>query len=751
MPILLTASTVHLPNLISDLGLILVTAAIAVLIFRILKQPLVLGYLVAGFLAGNKFGFFPTVKDMNSVTVWAEIGVIFLLFSLGLEFSFKKLMKVGGSASITATIQITFMVILGYFVGIAMGWEKMDSIFLGVILSISSTTIILKTFDELGVKTQKFTGIVLGSLIVQDIVAILMMVLLSTIAVSQQFSGAELFQSILKLVFFLTLWFIGGIFFIPTLLRKAKSILTDEITLIIAVALCLMMVILASNVGFSPALGAFIMGSIIAETTQAEHVEHLVKPVKDLFGAVFFVSVGMLIDPDTLVEYAIPVAILTLVTIFGQSISSTIGALISGQPLKQSIQTGMSLSQIGEFSFIIATLGMTLKVTSEFLYPIVVAVSAVTTFTTPYMIKAAVPMSSFIESKIPKKWAKKIDRYSSNSESIKSASNWQIVLKAYLTQVIIHSVIIVAIILISSEYILPLVEDSKFGNAIAALITLVVLSPFFFALSIKRIAKKEVDELMKIRKYRGPIIMMVLLRMLLTLFFLGFLLNNFFSPVVALIALVAAIGIYVLFPSKLNKQYQRIERRFVENLNAREIIQASKSRSDLTPWDGHMTTFDIAKESNIAGKTLDELKLRETLGINVAFIKRGEITIDIPNKMERLFPGDEICIIGTDAQITKFQEYLDQHEFEIPEKPIANDIILKQLELRNDMFTGKTIRDSQIREKTKAMVVGIERNGKRFLNPDSSLVLEENDILWIVGSKKMLQQFFNDRKVTVEL
>ena len=256
---------------------------------------------------------------------------------------------------------------------------------------------------------------------------------------------------------------------------------------------------------------------------------------------------------------------------------------------------------------------------------------------------------------------------------------------------------------------------------------------------------------MKIRKYRGPIIMMVLLRMLLTLFFLGFLLNNFFSPVVALIALVAAIGIYVLFPSKLNKQYQRIERRFVENLNAREIIQASKSRSDLTPWDGHMTTFDIAKESNIAGKTLDELKLRETLGINVAFIKRGEITIDIPSKMERLFPGDEICIIGTDAQITKFQEYLDQHEFEIPEKPIANDIILKQLELRNDMFIGKTIRDSQIREKTKAMVVGIERNGKRFLNPDSSLVLEENDILWIVGSKKMLQQFFNDRKVTVEL
>lgn len=746
--ILWTASaTAHLKPLISDLGLILMTAGIAVLLFKKIKQPLVLGYLVAGFLAGNNFHFFPTVTDKAGVETWAEIGIIFLLFSLGLEFSFKKLMKVGGSASITAITQIVFMIILGYVVGTALGWRSMDSIFLGVILSISSTTIILKTFDELGVKTQKFASIVLGSLIVQDIVAILMMVLLSTVAVSQQFSGSELLQSILKLVFFLTIWFIGGIFFIPTLLRKARSILTDEITLIIAVALCLMMVILASNVGFSPALGAFIMGSIIAETTQAEHVEHLVKPVKDLFGAVFFVSVGMLIDPNTLVEYAGPVAIITLITIFGQSISATVGALISGQPLKQSIQTGMSLSQIGEFSFIIATLGMTLKVTSEFLYPMVVAVSAVTTFTTPYMIKAAVPMSHFMERNIPKKWAKKIDRYSSSSVSIKSASNWQIVVKTFLMQVVIHSVIIVAIILLSSQYILPLVENSRFGNALAALITLIVLSPFFYALSLRRLAKKQVDELMKIRKYRGPIIMMVLLRMLLTLFFLGFLLNSFFSPFVAFIALILAIGIYILFPKKLNEQYHKIERRFIENLNAREIILASKSRSHLTPWDGHMTIFDIAKESNIAGKTLDELQLRENLGINIAFIKRGEITIDIPNKGERLFPGDEICVIGTDAQILKFKEYLDMHEFDIPEKETINDIILKQLELNNEMFIGKTIRDSQIREKTHAMVVGIERNGKRFLNPDSSLVLQESDILWIVGSKKILQEFFDDRKI----
>lgn len=734
----------HLQPLISDLGLILMTAAVAVLLFKKIKQPLVLGYLIAGFLAGNHFDFFPSIKDIKSVEVWAEIGVIFLLFSLGLEFSFKKLMKVGGTASITAITQILAMVSIGYLVGQWIGWKPMDSIFLGVILSISSTTIILKTFDELGVKTQKFAGIVIGSLIVQDLVAILMMVLLSTIAVSQQFSGSELLLSVLKLIFFLTIWFVGGIFFIPTLLKKAKNLLTDEMLLIISLALCLMMVILAANVGFSPALGAFIMGSIIAETTQAEHIEHLVKPVKDLFGAVFFVSVGMLINPDTLYEYALPVAILTFVVILGQSISSTIGALLSGQPLKQSVQTGMSLSQIGEFSFIIATLGMTLNVTSDFLYPIVVAVSAVTTFTTPFMVKFSTPFSEYLEKKLPRKWIKKIERYSANAQSIKLVSNWQIVVRAFLTQVIIHSVIIVAVILLSSKFILPLVKDSQFGNIFAALITLVIISPFLWALSLRRVAVKEVAILREERKYRGPILMMILLRMVLTLFYIGFLLNIFFSPIIAFIALIAAVVIYFVFPKKLNAQYHKIEDHFLKNLNAREIKKAIRSRSDLTPWDGHMTTFDIAPTSNIAGKTLEELRIREQLGINIAFIKRGEIMINIPNKNERLFPGDEICVIGTDNQVKEFKSYLHQNEIEIPEKITDTDIILKQLELKEEEFIGKNIRDSLLREKTNGLIVGIERSGKRILNPESNMILEKNDILWVVGSKKLLTTFFKN-------
>lgn len=734
----------HLQPLISDLGLILMTAAIAVLIFKKLKQPLVLGYLIAGFLAGNHFDFFPSVKDIKSVEVWAEIGVIFLLFSLGLEFSFKKLMKVGGTASITAITQIITMIAVGYLAGRWMGWKPMDCIFLGVILSVSSTTIILKTFDELGVKAQKFAGIVIGSLIVQDLVAILMMVLLSTIAVSQQFSGSELLFSVLKLVFFLTIWFIGGIFFIPTLLKRAKDLLTDEMLLIISLALCLTMVILAANVGFSPALGAFIMGSIIAETTQAEHIEHLVKPVKDLFGAVFFVSVGMLINPHTLFVYALPVIILTFVTIFGQSISSTIGALLSGQPLKQSVQTGMSLSQIGEFSFIIATLGMTLNVTSDFLYPIVVAVSAVTAFTTPYMVKYSTPFSEYLAKNLPRKWTKKIERFSANAQAIKSVSNWQIVLRAYLIQVIIHSVIIVAAILLASEYILPMVEGSRFGHALGALITLVIISPFLWALSLRRVAVNEVGILMQERKYRGPIIMMILLRFLLTLLYIGFLLNNFFSPIIALTTLIVALVIYFLFPKKLNAQYHRIEKHFLKNLNAREIIKAKRTRSDLIPWDEHMAYFDIDASSNIVGKTLEELQIREQMGINIAFIKRGEIMINIPGKNERLFPGDEVCVIGTDTQVTAFKKYLDQNEIEIPEEVAEMDIVLQQLELKNENFIGKSIRGSQLREKTNGLIVGIERHGKRIINPESHIILEKEDILWIVGDKKLLANLAKD-------
>ena len=486
------------------------------------------------------------------------------------------------------------------------------------------------------------------------------------------------------------------------------------------------------------------MGSIIAETTQAEHIEHLVKPVKDLFGAVFFVSVGMLIDPHTLVEHAIPVLILSLVTIFGQSISSTIGCLLSGQPLKESVQTGMSLSQIGEFSFIIATLGITLQVTSSFLYPIVVAVSAITTFSTPYMIKFSGPFSDFLSRKLPRKWLKRIERYSASTQAIKTVNNWKTVINAYLTQVVIHSIIIVAVILLSSRFILPLVKEYPFGAAIGALITLVFLAPFLWALSLRRVAVAEVSILLEERKSRGPMAMLFLFRILIAIVYIGFLLNIFFSPKTALVAFVVAIILYFLFQKRLNHQYHKIENHFLSNLNDREISKAKRSRSDLSPWDGHMAVFDIAAESNIAGETLKKLQLREQLGINIASIKRGEITIHIPDANERIFPGDEVFVIGNDAQVQEFKKYLDQHEIEATPEVREPDIVLRQIELKNHEFIGKSIKESKLREKTKGLVVGIEKRGQRFMNPESNILLEKDDILWIVGDKKLLADLVHE-------
>jgi CPA2 family monovalent cation:H+ antiporter-2 len=727
----------HLYPLIGDLGLILMTAGIAVLLFKKLRQPLVLGYLIAGFLAGPYFSFFPSVKDKYNIEVWAEIGVIILLFSLGLEFSFKKLMRVGGTASITAAVQIVSMIGLGYLTGQMMGWSQMDSIFLGAILSMSSTTIILRAFDELGVKTQKFAGIVFGTLIVEDIVAILLMVLLSTIAVSQQFSGGELLFSALKLVFFLILWFILGIFFIPTFLKKASRLLNEETTLIISLALCLMMVMLATEAGFSPALGAFIMGSIIAETTKAEWIEHLIKPVKDLFGAVFFVSVGMLINPETLVEYWVPVVIITLVTIFGKSISTAAGALLSGQPLKQSVQAGMSLAQIGEFSFIIATLGMNLGVTSKFLYPIVVAISAVTTFTTPFFIKKSTAAYNGLQKIMPDSWVKKIENYSYSAQIIRSASNWKIFLKANVAQIVIHSVIILGVIVLSSQFIIPVSQDTQWNQLLITCLVFVIIAPFLWALALRRVATKAMEQIKKDRKYKGPVTLILFIRVCLALFYIGLLLNNFFSPLIAIGALAFLIAGGLIFPKKLQQVYYYLESHFIKNLNSREISERIKNRSELTPWDGHMTVFEIPQESDFAGKTLYELEFREKIGVNVAIIKRGEKIINVPSRNEKVFPKDILYVIGTDEQVLLFKKFLDDST--IIEHQAKSEVVLRKIQLVNSEFIGKSIREAQLREKTNGLVVGIERNNERILNPESHTILKMYDVIWLVGDKKLIE------------
>jgi CPA2 family monovalent cation:H+ antiporter-2 len=748
----------HLPELIHDLALILIAGAITTIVFRRIKQPLVLGYIIAGFFVGPHFHLLPTVADGDNIETLAEIGVIFLLFSLGLEFSFKKLMRVGGAASITAFVEIIFITISGYFAGRWMDWSTMDSLFLGGMLASSSTTIIIRAFDELGIKTKQYARIVFGVLVVEDIVVILLMVLLSTIAVTQQFEGTEIIFTVLKLMFFLALWFIGGIFLLPPFLRWAKSLLDDETLLILSLGLCLGMVVLATQVGFSAELGAFIMGSIIAETTSAEKVERLIKPVKDLFGAVFFVSVGMMIDPQAIIQYGGPVVIVTLLTLFGKLFSTTLGALLSGQPLKQSVQVGMSMAQIGEFAFIVATLGLSLGVISEFLFPVAVGASAITTFTTPYLIKFSEPFYNFLARMLPAKWVKNLNRYSTSTQNIQAEGDWKSVLRSYMNIAIANGIVLVALIWISLNFFMPFLSenigDPTLRSVICLVVSLAVASPFLWALMARRPNNMAYKEMWLEKRYnKGPLLLLEIFRIVIGIILISTWVFLLFSTQIAtLVAVPIIILVLFVFARRIQNFYQRIEVRFLSNLNARETaeyntLSANVSRknaviqSGLLPWDAHIVELIVEPNADFIGKSLSQLMWREKFGINVVYIKRGENLIHAPDRNSVLLPFDEVGIIATDEQIQLFKPIFDLSKTDDPEALDIDDIALQKIVVNEyTKLKGVDIRSSGIRERTNGIVIGIERGDERILNPDSTTVFEWDDIVWIVGDRKKIQK-----------
>jgi len=741
----------HLPRLITDLTLILGAAALIIVLFKWLRQPLVLGYIVAGFLVGPYFSLVPTIQEGENIKVWAEIGVIFLLFSLGLEFSFKKLLKVGGSASITAITEVVIMVLLGFGVGTLMGWNYMDSLFLGGILSISSTTIIIRAFEELGVKARHFAVLVFGVLIVEDLVAIVLLVLLSTLAVSRQFVGNEMLFSILKLVFFLLLWFVMGIFFIPTFLRKTKALLTDEMLLILSTAFCFFMVFLAYKVGFSPALGAFIMGSLLAETTKAEKIEHLIKPLKDFFGAIFFVSVGMLIDPAILGDFAVPILIICLVTIVGKIISTSIGALLSGQSLQTAVQAGFSLAQIGEFSFIIATLGLTLGVTSDFLYPIAVAVSAVTTLTTPYLIKSSDRFSRWLEKILPKSFLVWLASYRTNTRLASHQDEWRVYIRSIIVSMVLLSVILVSITLIADTYLVPFILANGSGilNKIgASLLVLILMLPFLWGLAIRNPSQRY-RLIVQQERYQQPLAILRIVRLCIVTLFIGFLLMRFFTFIIGAFASIIIIGLIIRYSNLIQRLYNRFEKRFLLNLNQREIAESERNRVELAPWDAHIIPLTVEPGAACVGKTLQELAWREAAGVNVVMIKRGEVQIPVPGRDERIYPQDELLILGTDLQVKKVRALCRPKDDRNKEEP-AEVRLLQYFVKRSAYITGKTIRECGIREKGNCLVVGIERETKRLLNPDSEAVFLEGDVVFLVGDKKKLDKLFEQQVSAVE-
>jgi len=739
----------HLPTLITDLALILAAAGLMTLIFKRLKQPLVLGYIVAGIIAGPHLTMTPSVIDSANIQTWADIGVVFLLFALGLEFSFKKLMKVGGAAVIAAMTIISGMVVLGYIVGISMGWKQMDSIFLGGMLAMSSTSIIYKAFEDLGLRTQRFTGLVFGILVIEDLVAIVLMVMLSTMAVSKNFEGMEMVYSIGKLLFFLLLWFLTGIYIIPTFFRRTRLLMGDETLLIVSLGLCLSMVVFATYVGFSSALGAFVMGSVLAETIEAEKIGRLVKPVKDLFAAIFFVSVGMMVDPGVIAEYIGPVIVITLTVLIGQAAFGTVGVILAGQPLKTALQSGFCLTQVGEFAFIIAGLGTAMKVTSHFLYPIVVAVAVITTFLTPYMIRAAGPACPYVEKHLPRKWKRFIEHYTSGTRVVNHESNWKRLLTSLIRIIVIYSVVIIAILILSFQILVPLIRmhmPGLGGSLVCAVIVLSLLAPFLRAIVAKKNHSAEF-RLLWVDGYfsRAYLVALVVFRFVLAIVYVMVVIMALFKASVALLLSIACIIVAVMFYSRyLKKQSIQIERHFLHNFRVREVYarQAGtrippRFAGHLLSRDLHMADFIIPAESLWAGYTLAELALGSRFGVMVVAVFRGESCINIPGGRERLYPQDRVQVIGSDEQLERFAEKLQTMTLPASDSDLTqSEVCLKQFVLTPDSpFNGKSIRESGIRDKYKCVVVGVERGTASLRNPDADTVFQAGDLVWVVGEE----------------
>lgn len=747
----------HLPTLISDLALILISAGIITLIFKKLKQPLVLGYIVAGFVAGPHITFTPTVMDPANIQTWADIGVVFLLFALGLDFSFKKLMKVGGPAVIAAMTIIVGMVVLGLVVGMAMGWERMDCIFLGGMLAMSSTSIIYKALNDLGLRTQRFAGLVLGILVIEDLVAIVLMVLLSTLAVSNNFEGMEMAYSIGKLLFFLLLWFVVGIYVIPTFFKRTKLLMNDEMMLIVSLGLCLFMVVFATQVGFSSALGAFVMGSILAETVEAEKIEHLVKPVKDLFAAIFFVSVGMMVNPEMIAEYIWPIVIITVTILIGQSFFGTLGVVLAGQPLRVAMQCGFCLTQIGEFAFIIASLGLTMKVTSGFLYPIVVAVSVLTTFLTPYMIRLAEPAYPFVEKHLPRRWKRFLERFASGTQVVNQESNWKKLLTSLLRIVLIYSVVIIAELVLSFSFLVPFIKEHVpgiWGAILSAVLIILAMSPFLRAIVAKKNHSVEFEALWDDNRFnRGYLVSLIVFRFLLAMMFVVFVIAALLKISIGLLIGVAVVIVAgIIYSRYLKKQSILIERRFLRNFHVRDISanggkQVPRFAGNLLSRDLHMADFGIAASSLCVGKTLAEMAFKTRFGVHVVAIFRGDFCLNIPGGRERIYPEDRIQVIGSDEQLLKFSNYLERQAAYVENTDLnQNEVTLKQFIIdENSSLLGKSIREAGIRERYKCLVVGWERGKNALRSPSPDTLFEAGDLVWVVGEDAHIYDLMNSK------
>lgn len=753
----------QLDYLISDLALILVVAGIVTLIFKKIKQPVVLAYIVAGFLISPNFRYLPTVVDVEDIHVWANIGIVFLMFGLGLEFSFKKIATVGGSAIVTAMTVMTAMIIIGYTAGQLLGWAKMDSIFLGGMLSMSSTMIILKAYEEYKLKKEKFAQLVLGTLVIEDIGGIFMMIILSTVAVGKNTSGLAVFGDIGILLLCLMIWLVLGIYLIPTFLKKIENLINNELLLIISIALCLGMVVIANLLGFSSALGAFLAGSILAGTLQAERIEKLVQPIKDLFGVVFFVSVGMMIEPMLLVEYLGPILIITVVTILGQMTFATLGILFSGQSLHTAIRGGFSMVQIGEFSFIVATLGMDLGVISDFLYPIVVCVSVITTFTTPIFIKRSEKVYGFAKSHLSPKLYKFLNRHTSEQQSSKDKDlDWQRYIYRFFVRTAICTAGIALVYIGGTRFLQEFVHQyvrGMGGNVLTALVTCMFMIPLINIMCSKK-SVLYTKLWLKSQSNRMPLLAFTGIRIIISCGFIIITLRVLLRlPYILLVVLSLVVIVFVIKSDYIKGKTLKMEMRFVENFYEITLAKQKKERGIKGEYhwlDESFYVVEFKVTETIKQNTILEFCQSRFFHVTIIKIIRDGRHFNMPNGKFRVIEGDIIHAIGTKNEIESCILMLEkQDHIQEPQEPMVTlreyiyGQIFYEIEPEKQIICcpihveagssliRKSIKNSGFRPQYKGYILGIERGMLPIVNPDIDMVIEEGDLLWVIGTQKM--------------
>ncbi len=757
----------HLPTIITDLSLILILASIFSVLCKILKQPVVLGYIVAGLLAGPHISLIPTVQPEN-ISTWADIGVIFLLFGMGLEFSFKKMMSIGKVGGKAMLFEVLTLSVFGFAIGRLMGWNVIDSMLLGGMLTMSSTAIIVKAFNDMGLQKEKFAGIVFGILVFEDLFAILLMVILSTFAVSRSFEGSELAMMVARLGFFLVMWFVCGIYLIPTLLKKIKKYLNSETLLLVAMGLCFLMVVLATKAGFSSALGAFIMGSILAETIELENIEKVIQPIKDFFGAIFFVSVGMMVDPQVLFDNFSTVIIIAAASIAGKMIFTTTGVRLAGESMKTAVQSGFSLAQMGEFSFIIASMGMSLGVTSASIYPIVIAVSVITTFTTPYTIKLALPAYHVLESVLPNSLTDKLNKREDKKAGEKE-SQWKQLLMSYFFNLAIFSAICLSVYFVSAAFLLPLCatfDNLDFGHIIFSFVSIIAMSPFLIGM-VRNRGRQSFLFLSLWSSHNNNryfLTAMIGLRWVVAIVFLFMTIKLYWNISSVVIVVVALVVFAFIFQNKnLQKGYWKLEARFVKNFNQRQIEmrlnQNSKQEGNMHELDNlhwidknlYVSTYLVQKGGVVENKTLKELNLRKVYDIIIVSVTRNGKQINFPDGDFRLEVNDTLLALGQIQQLKNAQ--IDYKGIDLDYSKVINlhDFTLKQQADKhssikcmtfiigeNSSWIDKSLYDAQLNRKTNCLVVGIERGDIPIPNPSSHVRFKKDDMVWVMGDDKSL-------------